>query len=390
MVGVLSNSDFSIQDALQFFATHDLEVGLLSPTATGLGKSIMDAHGDLRAFLRSAGVHDYDTQLQGESGKAVVDATVLEPFDAPDTKVSLYRPNTKSGDPRIWIRGLRKWAGPGNLLALFVIDAHLYVTNLSNPVIWEAREDPDTPLGAVVAGFASEEDIIATELLGKLRTIARMGWVASQRRGDTGIGFTLESLLGIPANSSRSPDYRGIELKAARGSRGRNNLFAKTPDWARSPTRGSADLLRSHGYFDAVKNRTQLFSTVYATHQTPGGFALDAGEADTWLERRGKRLAVWSNEDLRGALRAKHSSTFWVKASSRYRHDGAEEFRFDSVRYTRSPIVSAFVPLMRTGGITVDLTCFERNGSARDKGYLWKVTPRAFDSLFPAPEEFVL
>ena len=216
-----------------------------------------------------------------------------------------------------------------------------------------------------------------------------MGWVASQRLGDTGIGFTLESLLGIAANSNRAPDYKGIELKAARGG-GRNNLFAKTPDWSRSPVGRTADLLAAHGYYVPEKDRRQLYATVYATHETPGGFSLDSGEVDTWLKSHDQRLAVWSNSELRQTLATKHASTFWVKASSRRGANGAEEFLFETVRYTRSPIVSAFVPLMRTGGITVDLTCFELNGSAKDKGYLWKVTPTAFGALFPKPAELVL
>ena len=34
-------------------------------------------------------------------------------------------------------------------------------------------------------------------------------------RRDTEVGRLLEELLGIRANSSRSPDYKGIEIKAA-------------------------------------------------------------------------------------------------------------------------------------------------------------------------------
>ena len=66
---MLINADFQIEHALKYFADHDLEVGLLSPTKTGLDKSIMDAHGDLRAFLQAAGVHDYDTQFRARKAK---------------------------------------------------------------------------------------------------------------------------------------------------------------------------------------------------------------------------------------------------------------------------------------------------------------------------------
>lgn len=35
-------------------------------------------------------------------------------------------------------------------------------------------------------------------------------------QADTAIGRTLETLLGININSSKQPDYKGIELKAFR------------------------------------------------------------------------------------------------------------------------------------------------------------------------------
>ena len=33
-------------------------------------------------------------------------------------------------------------------------------------------------------------------------------------RADTAVGRTLETALGIPINSAKEPDYRGIELKS--------------------------------------------------------------------------------------------------------------------------------------------------------------------------------
>lgn len=392
---MLSSSDRSIEEVLAYFTAHSIEVGLLVPTRTGLEKSIMDAHADLRDFLRIAGVHDYEHQIQGPSGKAILDATFLGTLDTRRIQVSLYRPETKKGDPRIWIRGLTKLVRAGNLLALFVIDGHLYVTNTSDPETWEAREDPDSPLGDVVTSFHSEEDLIASELLDKLTAIARLGWVRSLRRGDTGIGFTLETLLGIRANARPEPDYKGIELKSARANRGgRNNLFAKTPDWSRSPIRSSRQLLTEYGYFAPEKARDQLFATVYGSHAGPGGFQLDVTERDVWLQNlamgRSRDLAVWSRETLQESLMQKHSSTFWIKAETRTASDGTEEFLFQTVRYTRGPVISAFIPLIEAGGVTMDLTCFTDGERTKDKGYLWKVAPKSFAALFPQAQDYVL
>ncbi|WKZ43361.1 MAG: MvaI/BcnI family restriction endonuclease [Anaerolineales bacterium] len=42
------------------------------------------------------------------------------------------------------------------------------------------------------------------------------GWVKSERRGPTGVGHTLEKLIGLPENNIAYPDLGKIELKAHR------------------------------------------------------------------------------------------------------------------------------------------------------------------------------
>ena len=49
--------------------------------------------------------------------------------------------------------------------------------------------------------------------LDKIKSINNEGWIKSLRRGDTGVGYTLETKLGIKANSKKKPDYKGIEIK---------------------------------------------------------------------------------------------------------------------------------------------------------------------------------
>jgi len=48
----------------------------------------------------------------------------------------------------------------------------------------------------------------------EFRKIKEMGFIPSQRKGPTGVGYTLETLLGIDENNNASPDIEGAELKA--------------------------------------------------------------------------------------------------------------------------------------------------------------------------------
>jgi hypothetical protein len=61
-----------------------------------------------------------------------------------------------------------------------------------------------------------------------MHKISLKGPVPAMLKADTAIGRTLETLLGIDINSSKKPDYKGIELKSYREKRGnRKNLFAQ-------------------------------------------------------------------------------------------------------------------------------------------------------------------
>ena len=50
----------------------------------------------------------------------------------------------------------------------------------------------------------------------KFKSIKRKGFVPSMRKGPTGIGYTLETLLNIDENNFSHPDIEGAELKAHR------------------------------------------------------------------------------------------------------------------------------------------------------------------------------
>ena len=54
------------------------------------------------------------------------------------------------------------------------------------------------------------------EAKNKLSQIKKMGYVRTLRRGSTGIGKTLETLLEITENNISAPDLGEIELKAQR------------------------------------------------------------------------------------------------------------------------------------------------------------------------------
>ena len=68
------------------------------------------------------------------------------------------------------------------------------------------------------------------ELLSGIKDLKKQGFVETKRRGDTGIGKTLEDLLGIEENNFAGPDGKDTELKSARkDSPSMLTLFTKAP-----------------------------------------------------------------------------------------------------------------------------------------------------------------
>jgi hypothetical protein len=392
---MLEKSDTDIAEALKAFNAFEMDVGLIVPTKTGMEKSIMDATASVRDYLLDAKFHDYEAQGQGKAENgAERRAFFVWPDRLEQTTASFYRPNTKNGDPRAWFYKLKGYAEPFNLLALLVDENDLYVVNCSKSGLLATLHDRSTPLGELAAKRKPSVDPAAVELLEMMREISRKGFVPTLRPGDTGIGMTLETLLGIKANANKAPDYKGIEIKAKRlGGRSdsRSTLFSQVPNWGLSPIGSAWNLLSTYGYERGGKLR--LNHEIDAKGPNSIGFLLEVDAARDWLlqshqpkcEEKSKHVVTWEMQKLRERLAEKHPQTFWVGARCRGGR-GAEEFHYTQVQHTRKPKVRNLNALLEGGLISVDYLMSQKTPgkkTVRDHGYLFKIHPSNFDALFP-------
>jgi hypothetical protein len=380
------------QKNAMYLSEQDIKFSFLLPTATGLRKSIMDAVAPLRDYLSREGVHNFSEQLQGQDHKVCLDSIVVGRGGVQTGVATLYRPNTKKGDPRIWFSRLRSQIEPDEMLAVVARGQTLYALSLSvdsygdndafEPIISELR--PSQELGGV-----------ARELLGKLNSLSRAGFIPAECVGDTAIGRTLETALGLAMNSRQEPDYKGIELKAKRQkSNTRRTLFAKVPDWEISDLKSFREFLDAYGYESNGLRR--LNCTVNALRRNPQGLQLAVDYGLNLLLESGERagvvqnnLLVWTLATLQKKLSEKHRATFWVEAESR-KVDGREEFLFKRIEYTRAPHIHQFSDLLSAGLVTVDHLIKENGQSAHERGPLFKMNKAGFQLLFPASLRFEL
>ncbi len=397
---MLVKSDFDITEAIRFFNTHSVEATYLVPTSVGLGKSIMDATSPLRLYLKENQIHNYDGQTQGPEGKKTVETFFVTETNLIPTTASLYRPQAKGkeGDPRIWFSKLPSYASANNLLGVVAFNNALYVINLSNSNIRQSVQDSNSPLSRLFKQINAEQSSVSDELLNKLREVASRGWIKTVTVGDTGIGATLEHCLGIQINSSRKPDYKGIELKTKRitGLRAttRTSLFAQVPDWEISALKSSAQILDNYGY-----NRgdvKKLYCTVKATAPNSQGLILRVDEPKDLLQERfessdvSRDVVSWKLDVLRNRLLTKHNETFWIGAATS-KIEGTEHFHYKKVLHTRVPFASNFHTLCQEGVITLDhLIKRDVTGKVVEKGPLFKINPSDLGLLFPPPLQFDL
>jgi len=243
-------------------------------------------------------------------------------------------------------------------------------------------------LGEFFARYREASDLTAIELLGLLRGIASAGPLEAVCKGPTAIGRSIETALGIPINSSRNPDYKGIEIKSGRSQiqsrETRATLFACVPDWSLSRCKSSAKILQEFGYDRGGINK--LYCTVSTRKANSQGLILEIEQAVRFLHEKSFRqpncnVAVWQIPHLERRLSEKHRETFWIQASP-FTQNGREYFQLKSVTHTRTPNIPQFEHMLENGYITMDHLIKNQGGRVQEKGPLFKIQKDKIPELF--------
>ena len=337
-------------------------------TATGLKKSILDATTPMRTYFKENNVHDYSLQNKGQDNKVIIKTYILTEHKEIETQTSLYRPETKDGDPRLWIYRLKETTEADDIHAIIApTPTSLFIINLTKVDIVKCCESSlVNPIQDLISVFYHSSNLISNELLTILRSYENQ-WIDTDLRADTAIGRQVEALLGIDMNASKLPDYKGIELKSFRSQRPsiKKNLFCKVPDWELSQLKSGAEIVEKYGYMSGgIKSYR---NTLYCKAPNSQNLRLNMNYPDDLLEieedkilgenqfKKVADVAVWRLQTLHECLLTKHHETFWIEVDTRIGDQGQEQFMFNKIEHTRNPIVSQFDILLEQSMITVDL-----------------------------------
>ncbi|MYD44239.1 MAG: hypothetical protein F4W90_10170 [Gammaproteobacteria bacterium] len=226
--------------------------------------------------------------------------------------------------------------------------------------------------------YQSIEQVVA-----RLKQIKLQGYVPTQRRGGTGVGHTLEQLLGLEENNFKVPDLDDVELKAHRSNTSSLvTLFTSDRDAWQVPAR---EVIEEFGLEEDT--RTNLYVTLKGNDITRGLY-IDATEENILIKSVDKRiLAKWSVSMMLDLFHRKVRHVILVLAESK-RINGIEHFWYHSATFYSGWMFSWHVAnLFNSGLIHVDLRMhLKENGSVRNHGTGFRVYERDLAQIYPYGE----
>ena len=231
-------------------------------------------------------------------------------------------------------------------------------------------------------------DSVLQELLDFFDKTKSQRFIDTMRDGDTGVGMTFETRLGIPENNSQKADYKGIEIKCKRRSKnasGKINLFQQVPVWSSQWKRMTAkERIRILGQPDeqgGYRLHTQVTTT-------PNNLGLQLNILDDKqridLRRDQEVIGSWSYEMLEGRLLEKHPRTVFVTAETNTEAP-KEQFWYVEFLYCERPHIQNFIKLIHEKHIVFEFLMSQKNPSTpvRNRGYPWRLTqPKFLSELF--------
>ncbi|MGA3193118.1 MAG: MvaI/BcnI family restriction endonuclease [Candidatus Bathyarchaeia archaeon] len=233
----------------------------------------------------------------------------------------------------------------------------------------------------------------------KIAQIKEMGYVQTHRKGDTGIGKTLEDLLDITENNIAGPDFAAYELKAGRKeSVSMLTLFTKAP----LPESANRRLLEVFGYpqrkvpldykqlsfgkeLDISKvpvRDKELHVTVDALKPNSVGLKLGVRESKLFIENGRGIEAYWDNDTLRESFERKYHKLVYVLADHKT-ESGKEHFWFNEALLLDGFSFERFSELVAKGRLKVDIRIGHYpDGRLHDHGTGFRILPRYLPECF--------
>jgi hypothetical protein len=220
----------------------------------------------------------------------------------------------------------------------------------------------------------------------RLMEIEAQGFVPSLRRGNTGIGYTLETMLGVKENNVKTPDFGEIELKSQRkGVTNKITLFTFNRGVWQVPQR---EVISEYGYEDE-HGRQALYCFVGHKPNNQGLSVVCDDDALTMFHNSTTIVASWKLSAIISTFAHKMPAVVMVIADSQFTEQG-EEFWFNEAYFLRHPNTEKFVELVRQNIVMLDVRMhLKSSGAARNHGTAFRIDERYLHECFAVKERLI-
>jgi len=173
----------------------------------------------------------------------------------------------------------------------------------------------------------------------RFKLIKSKGFIKSHRTHDTGIGKTLEDLMGVEENNLQSPDFGDIEIKSQRAFTGSKiTLFTKSPSFPKGANRILRDTFGTpdNHYPELLGLHTSMYSSKFNNYKSLWGFRIIPDDDNKKVYLNVKNLITdlivdinvyWDYEELNDKIEHKLKKVCFITADREKRFDG-EYFHF--------------------------------------------------------------
>jgi len=212
----------------------------------------------------------------------------------------------------------------------------------------------------------------------KFSEIREKGFIPSLRNGPTGIGYTLETILGINENNDAFPDIEGAELKAHRANS--SNLITlftfNNKAWKMPPL----EAVKKFGSQDR-NGRQGLYYTMSLKPNSAGLFLLVEKDTISVRHISGIIVVEWSLESIANRFIQKLPALILVTAFTELRDD-KEYFHFQRAQLMKDTTPELLRNQFESENILVDLRLHDKGTMARNHGTGFRAYEDKLPQLF--------
>ena len=206
----------------------------------------------------------------------------------------------------------------------------------------------------------------------KFKEIKKQGWIKTHKYGNTGVGKTLEDLLGIAENNIQGPDFGIYELKAQRETTTSSlSLFTSSP----KPRGAIKKLVDKYGYYsDEMPDPTKKIlymplSTQKYTKIPHSSKSLKIEYKNIYIDNQnkshkdviiiksniGNEDAYWEINNLTTKISKKFNEQIvYVKAKSKGQ-DKNEEFKYTEAYLLKGITSKGVIDMIKDGKIDIEI-----------------------------------